>query len=206
MATIRGAGVHRRDDAPPIVLGPTLARWGAIVAGAVAGVGAFLLLSTLWAAVGLDSDVDFVADNIEWFNVLSAIVALGVAGFLAGYLSGLRGVGPGAVNGLSAWGLFVTVTLLIGAPELLARVDEPLAVDAVDPATPLWAAFWAVLGSLVVAVALGALGGLMSRTRELFETSRHAAERSAGRDPLDLDLDLTGDEARAGYRTPTPGA
>jgi len=203
MATIRGAGVSRRDYGPPIVIGPTLARWGSIIAGAVAGIGTFLLLSTLWSALAAESEIDFVNDNLEWFNVVSAVLALGLAGFLAGYLSGLRGIGPGAVNGLSAWGLFVTVTLLVGDPTAAARVDQPLTTEVIEQNTAQWEAFWAILAGMVVAVALGALGGMMTRSRELFETGEHRAEeRAEEREPLDL----TGEERRASYRTPTPGA
>jgi hypothetical protein len=175
----------------------------------VAGIGVFLLLSRLWAALAVDSGVDFVNDNLEWFNVVSAIVALAIGGFLAGYLSGLRGIGPGAVNGLSAWGLFVTIGLLVGEPGPVARIDEPLSLDAFDPASPLWEAFWAILAALVVAVLFGAIGGLVTRSRELFDTTQYRSQdRPSGRGVSgdDVDLDLTQEPTRPSYRSPTPGA
>jgi hypothetical protein len=203
MATIRGASRPGRDFGPPITIGPTLARWGAIIAGTVAGIGTFLLLSALWTALAVESDVDFVGDNLEWFGVVSAVIALAVAGFLAGFLSGLRGVGPGAVNGLSAWGLFVTVSLLVGAPSAAARLDQPIGIDAIEEGAPLWAGFWAVVAGLAIALIFGALGGLVTRPRELFETKESIEERvSAYGDPR---LDLT-DQERRPTRAPTPGA
>src|SRR5205085_5436050 len=99
--------------------GPTLVRWGAVFSGAIIGLALLTLLSGLWLALAYGSNVSSVAGNLNWFIGATAVVALLVGGLLAGYLSGVRGVGTGMLHGLTLWGLLLIATLAIGIPSVL---------------------------------------------------------------------------------------
>jgi hypothetical protein len=90
--------------------------------------------------------------------------------FLAGLSSGIRGIGAGLVNGATAWGLFFLISIaavLPGAFTVNARLRESFA--AIDDAgtseltTGLWTGFWSLLIGAALALAGGAIGGLVRR-------------------------------------------
>ena len=115
--------------------GRTLIRWSAVFAGTLLGLATLALLTSLWLALARASNVDMIQRNIEWFIGASAVGCLFLAGLLAGYLSGVRGVGTGFLHGATIWGLLLLVTLSVGIPAILnvfsvgqltqRRPDEP---------------------------------------------------------------------------------
>jgi hypothetical protein len=169
--------------------GPSMVRWGAILAGSVIGIGLLLLFGTLWAAWAQDATA--IADNIEWYSGATAIVSLFIAGLLAGWLSGTRGFGPGVAHGLTVWGLVLTGALLIGAPQAVDTFDTVAAAEDFLGDTPVWGAFWALLIGLVTAAAGGVLGGAIPRPSSFFETMGGSDDRDRDYDrDRDRDIDV----------------
>ncbi|HEV8565202.1 MAG TPA: hypothetical protein VGR41_09820 [Actinomycetota bacterium] len=170
--------------------GPTLIRWGAIFGGAVLGLALLTLLTTLWLALAYASGVAAVRDNLEWYVGGSAAGSLLVAGILTGYLSGVRGAGAGMLNGWALWGLLLIVTISVGVPSILnlfnlGRVATEAATGVVGLGadTALWASFWTIAGGFFAAGLGGAIGGAMSRGRNV----RADIRRSTATDPVVLD-------------------
>jgi peptidoglycan/LPS O-acetylase OafA/YrhL len=157
---------------------PTLVRWGAVLAGGAIGLALLTLLSALWFALGFGSEVDQVRDNLEWYLGISAVISLFAGGYLAGYLAGVRGWGPGTVNGLTLWGALLIIALTVGVPSLLnifnlGRIaDAAQGGGAIAPGvdSAMWATFWSILGAMVAAAIGGALGGLSARPAGMFRT------------------------------------
>lgn len=166
--------------------GRTLIHWGSVIAGAVWALAITVLLSALWLALGYGSEIAGVRDNIEWFLAGSAMLALFVGGFVAGWFPGVRGWTPGLVNGMTVWGLMLTISLLIGIPSIIGgaaafggdiignvtrggltggNVGASQAADA-----GLWAGFWTALVGFVLAAVGGALGGATRRDESMYET------------------------------------
>jgi hypothetical protein len=175
----------RGDMNPPPV--PSLIRWGAVLGGMVIGGSLMLVLVTLWLAIGYGADATVIQDNLTWFVMASAIVAMFVGGFLAGWLSGIPGAGPGFFNGLTVWGLILVVSLAIGIPGFFGTVGMEL-VDPIAPdqLTGQGDALWATLLSLVIGALTaglgGALGGITTRPAFVYagpEADVHLAERRA---------------------------
>jgi putative membrane protein (TIGR04086 family) len=166
--------------------GRALIHWGSIFAGAVWALAVTVLLSTLFLALGYASEVDAIKNNIEWFLAGSAMIGLFVGGFLAGWLPGVRGWGPGVINGMTVWGIILTISLLIGIPSVLGGAAALLdnvgglsrvtgsggqslaAGNGVD--TGLWAGFFTALIGFVLAAIGGALGGASPRNVDMYET------------------------------------
>jgi putative membrane protein (TIGR04086 family) len=183
--------------------GRALVHWGSVFAGAVWALAVTVLLSALWLALGWGSEIDAVQDNIEWFLAGSAMVALFVGGYLAGWLPGVRGWGPGVINGMTVWGLILTVSLLIGVPTVLGGaatlLDNAGGIARVtgtggqsltpgnDADPGLWAGFLTALIGFVLAAVGGAIGGASPRSVDMYETFDTAdSDRDDGR--LDVDL------------------
>lgn len=166
--------------------GRALIHWGSVFAGAVWALAVTVLLSALWLALAYASEVGFIRDNTEWFLAGSAMIGLFVGGYLAGWLPGIRGWGPGVINGMTVWGLILTVSLLIGVPSVLggaaALLDNVGGVSrvtgaggqslaagrGVDPG--LWAGFVTALIGFALAALGGALGGASPRDMDMYET------------------------------------
>jgi putative membrane protein (TIGR04086 family) len=178
-----GASVVERD-LRTYPRGRALIHWGSVFAGAVWALALTVLLSALWLALGYGSEIGTIRDNLEWFLAASAMLALFVGGYLAGWLPGVRGWAPGLINGMTVWGLMITVSLLIGVPSVLggaaALLDNVGGVsrvtggggqslgNGVDPG--LWAGFLTALIGFVLAALGGALGGASPRDADMYET------------------------------------
>jgi len=178
---------------------PTLVRWGAVLSGGAIGLALLTLLSALWFALAFGSEVDQVRDNLEWYLGISAVVSLFAGGYLSGYLAGVRGWGPGTLNGLTLWGALLIITLSVGVPSLLnifnlGRIASAAQGGAIAPGvdSAMWATFWSLLGAMVAAALGGALGGLSARPAEMFRTGDEE-------DAFDDD-DLYGDRERRTHR------
>ena len=174
------------DDGDRGRRGPQLIRWGAVFGGGVLALALLVLLSVFWFALGYGSEVAAVRNNIEWYVGISAIVCLFLGGLLAGYLSGVRGWGPGIINGLTIWALLLLVTLSVGVPSVLNVFNLGRITNAVGGAngsiiapgvdSTLWATFWSMLGAFVAAGLGGAIGGAIARPREFYAPA-HESER-----------------------------
>jgi hypothetical protein len=142
-------------------------RWGAVVAGGAIAVGLMILLSALWLALAFGSEVEFVADDLEWFTAVTAVVALFVGGYIAGRWSGVPGTGPGIIQGLTLWALVMIASLSIGIPSVLNVLSVGRVATEVTSAgaiaegvdTTLWASFFAMAAALVASLLGGAIGG-----------------------------------------------
>lgn len=166
---------HETTAAAPAAIGspsPQRIRWGAVFAGAVLGIALLALLTTLWFALAYGSEMDQIRTNLEWYVGISAIACLFIAGLLAGWLSGVHGVGSGFFNGVTIWALMLIITLSVGVPAILnvfnlGRVTQ-LDVEtggllASDADTILWASFLSILGGLVASGLGGMIGGAITR-------------------------------------------
>lgn len=166
---------HETTAATPAAIGspsPQRIRWGAVFAGAVLGIALLALLTTLWFALAYGSEMDQIRTNLEWYVGISAIACLFIAGLLAGWLSGVHGVGSGFFNGVTIWALMLIITLSVGVPAILnvfnlGRVTQ-LDVEsggllASDADTILWASFLSILGGLVASGLGGMIGGAITR-------------------------------------------
>jgi hypothetical protein len=160
--------------AGPAVVGaasPQRIRWGAVFGGAILGIALLAALTSLWFALAYASGVDEIRTDLEWYLTGSAVASVFVAGLLAGWLSGVRGVGSGFFHGVTIWALMVTLTVSIGIPATfnvfnLGRVVELGTTGGLlDPNadTVLWATFFAIVGGLVASGLGGAIGGAVTR-------------------------------------------
>jgi hypothetical protein len=155
---------------------PSLIRWGAVVGGVILGMSLLLLLASLWVAIGFGAGVAAVAENLEWFMAGSAVVAMFAGGYLAGWLSGVPGTGPGFFNGLTVWGAILIGSIAVGVPGALSAIN-------IDPATltgaqadmavqgqALWAPFVSLLIGALAAGLGGVLGGATTRPASAYTT------------------------------------
>ena len=146
-------------------------RWSAVFAGTLLGLATLALLTSLWLALARASNVDMIQRNIEWFIGASAVGCLFLAGLLAGYLSGVRGVGTGFLHGATIWGLLLLVTLSVGIPAILnvfsvgQLTNDVQTNQATSPVVygALWGTFWTILGGFLAAGIGGAIGGALTR-------------------------------------------
>jgi len=153
---------HRREYTRAGPVGPdlrwNLVSWSAVFAGTVIAIATFGLLVLLWQAAGFASDVDFIADNIEWFVGASGIFTMFLGGMLAAWIARTFGLTQGVLHGLTVWGLLTLAAVTFAAP--LANLQG---VDAVDELTDSqrWTAFWSLLIGFGAAVLGGIFGGLL---------------------------------------------
>jgi hypothetical protein len=149
-----------------------LLKWSAVFGGLVLGLAMLLLLSTLWLALAYGSEVGTVRDNLGWFMGASAVVSLFVAAILTGYLSGVRGAGPGLLHGLTLWGLLMLLSVTVGIPALLnvfglnALATGATTVDTLSSRGSdgtLWVTFWTLIGGFVAAGLGGMIGASFTR-------------------------------------------
>jgi hypothetical protein len=93
-----------------------LVRWGPVIAGLFAALATLATLTVLGLAIGLSSYN--TGDQASTFGIgagiwgaISALIAFGVGGWLAGRTAAIRGTGSGILNGAMVW--FVAVPLLV---------------------------------------------------------------------------------------------
>jgi hypothetical protein len=149
---------------------PQRIRWGAVFAGAVIGIALLALLTTLWFALAYAEEMDQIRTNLEWYVGISGVACLFIAGLLAGWLSGVRGVGSGFFNGVTIWALMLIITLSVGVPAIMnvfnlgrvTQLDEAGGLLATGGDTVLWAAFLSIVGGLVASGLGGMIGGAIT--------------------------------------------
>ena len=148
---------------------PQRVRWGAVFAGVVLGLALLALLTTLWFALGYNSGVDTIRDNLEWFIGGTAVAALFIGGLLAGWLSGVRGAGSGFFNGITMWGLILIVAVAVGLPAVFNIFDiGPVSITDQGGLTgtgvdeSLWATFFTILGGFLASGLGGLIGGAVT--------------------------------------------
>lgn len=107
----------RPASTPTVDLRPTdLVRWGPVIAGLFAALATLITLTVLGLAIGLSSfDANAPLGNFGigagiW-GALSALIAFGLGGWLAGRTAAFNGTTSGILNGAMVW--FVTIPLLI---------------------------------------------------------------------------------------------
>ena len=149
-----------------------LLKWSAVFGGLVLGLAMLLLLSSLWLALAYGSEVDTIRDNLGWFMGASAVLSLFVAAILTGYLSGVRGAGPGLLHGLTLWGLLMLLSVTVGIPALLNVFGLNALANGAATATTLssrgsdgtlWVTFWTLIGGFVAAGLGGMIGASFTR-------------------------------------------
>ena len=157
---------------------PGLVRWAAVLSGTVIGLGVLGFLTALWLALGWGSEVGFVRDNFEWFEAASAVVALFIGGYVAGYSAGLRGWGPGMMNALTMWGLLFVAAVSFGVPSILnvfnvsgSSVGAGNGFLGPQGDSALWATAISLIAGAIVAALGGAAGGATARGEEFFSAS-----------------------------------
>ncbi len=176
--------------------------WGGVWAGLVWTIGLLVLLSSLWLALGFGgSNIEIFADNIEWWLAGTAVFSLFIGGVVAGWAPRARGAGAGFVNGMTVWGLLLTISIIIGVPSVLggaAIVGDTLqaANTATDGATggitfdgnaSLWATFWTALIGFATAAIGGVIGGNMPKRDETLDPVDTRADVRRDRDDVDDD-------------------
>jgi hypothetical protein len=133
-----------RDDTIDVDRPRDLVRWGPVIAGLFAALATLAALTVLGLAIGLSSYN--VGDQASSFGIgagiwgaISALIAFGIGGWLAGRTAATRGTSSGILNGAMVW--FVAVPLLvymlgsgIGA---LARTAGSVAGTAASVAAPI---------------------------------------------------------------------
>ena len=146
-----------RGEATPLV------QWRAVFGGVVLGLATMLLLTALWLAIGMGSGVAGVMANLDWYLGGSAIFAMLLGGYLAGWLGGVRGASVGLVSGLTVWGLVMLAGLLVAAPAVLGvlGVRQATSVEGAAQATVAARATWPVFWSLLIGFGAAAIGGLL---------------------------------------------
>ena len=133
--------------------------------GAVVGIGVLFLTTAFWRALAYDSNVSWFADTIQWWDAAMAVVALFVAGLLAGWVSGRRGWTSGLLNGLTVWGLVLAASTVVAgvgpAVSILTLLQASQEIGGTNNA--IWAAFAAYGIGMVAAVFGGSIGGGLPR-------------------------------------------
>lgn len=177
--------------------GADLIRWGPTIAAVLIAAAVFTTTTVAWLALAFGATDDVWRDNLPWFLGGTAAASLFLAGLLAGLFSGIRGVGAGLVNGATAWGLFLLLSIAAvspGAFDLDARRRSSLAelgdAEAADISMGLWTAFWALLVGALLALLGGAVGGAVHRTVRVAEVAG-GRERPSGLDAQSASDDQT---------------
>jgi hypothetical protein len=193
-----GTERHRTGDwaEPPGRAGvgpaPTISRsstWGPVLSGGVTAFVIFLIFTALWVALAA-SGAEAVGNNLEWFQLVSGILAAAAGGAAAGWLDP-RGATTGMIHGLATWGLLVlavtitgvaTGTALLGATANVTVQAEAQVANVTELLQPfeteLWALFAILLGGALIAALAGALTGRAHMHRVVDEETRLAERRS----------------------------
>lgn len=143
-----------------------LVQWRSVFAGTVVGLAVLALLTALWSALGFGTHVTTFSSSYRWWVAGSAIFATFLAGYLAGWSSGVRGPSAGFFTGLTVWGLATIAIIVVGIPSVAGTFSfavHPARMLSGTFGTTLWTLFWADLIGLGAALLGGVLGGLAPR-------------------------------------------
>lgn len=156
------------SPAGPASRGHSFISWGAVFAGALVGIGIMVLLTALWLALAAGTGPAWVVANLTWIFRGTAIFAILLAGFLAGWFAVGRGPGSGLLHGLTVWGLITTAAVLLfpnfGVLGVLGGL--PGIAGAGGNAAGVWTVFWSTLIGLGAALVGGLLGGPLPGLRQ----------------------------------------
>jgi hypothetical protein len=143
--------------------------WGGVFAGLVIGLGSLVLLSSFWIALGFGSDQGWVADNMGWWLGGMLLVALAIAGYVAGRSA--WNAASASVNAVVVWGFTMIALTVAGGTTLFSSVNlkpilaRPGGTNAAGP----WLTFVAIALGLLFALG-GAGAGAGSRRSGSAET------------------------------------
>lgn len=164
--------------------------WGAVIAGAVIGLIAQLILNMVGIGVGL-SAVNAVAGDSPsassmsigaglWW-VISGIVAAGLGGYLAGRLSGKPSHSTTAYHGLIAWAVSTLIVVY-----LVSSTASGLVGGAVGGATSLLGGAGKAVGSSVQTAVQTAAPSLNNMSDPMASIEGQVRSASGGQDPAAL--------------------
>lgn len=175
------------DRATATGAAPNLVRWGAVFGAGIIAIASFALIGSLWVALSFSYPDGFISTNLDWFITGTAIGALGLGGFLAGFLSGSRGAKSGLLNGVTTWGLLFLAsvfTIVPGLTTLTSQLSGGLAADrgvtgglsgtagnVLDASNAAWVTFWSLLIGVGAAALGGLIGGAAKRTIPVSDTA-----------------------------------
>lgn len=167
MATQTAPHTEARSVLDGEMIRETATGWGPVLSGASVAFLTFITLSSLWMAIA-SSGADWMAVNLEWFELGTALVAAPVGGLVTGWLGSGR---AGDARGLAPWGLLLVVGLILGVPvtgalfagaadqavQMLAGAGEGGA-GLQSVSSNLWAVFL-IFGGVLAAIAGRAASG-----------------------------------------------
>lgn len=111
----------RAEDLMPV---RSRVSWGAIFAGAVLALAAYLVLTLLGGAIGLTVSDNVRAENLQTGGAIWAILATAIALFLGGFVTSQCTVGENkteaVVHGIIMWGLVFAMLLWLMAAGIRA--------------------------------------------------------------------------------------
>jgi hypothetical protein len=143
--------------------------WGGVFAGLVIGLGALVLLSSFWIALGFGSDQGWVADNLGWWLGGMLLVALAIGGYVAGRSA--WSAASASVNAVVVWGFAMIALTVAGGTTLFSSINlkplltRPGGTNAAGP----WLTFVAIALGLLFAIG-GAGAGAGARQRSGADT------------------------------------
>lgn len=171
--------------------------WGPVLSGAATAFVVFLVFTALWVAIAA-SGAHAIGDNLEWFQLSSAVLAAAAGGAAAGWLDP-RGTMTGMIQGLATWGLLVlavtvagltTGTALLGAvgtATLDANIQATSVTELLQPfERELWALFTVLLGGALIAGLAGALTGRTHTRLALDDQTRRDEAADSGDRVIDV--------------------
>jgi hypothetical protein len=148
---------------------PSPVRWGPAFGGTIFTFAATLLVMTLWLAIGYGSSHVFFVRDLRWFFLGTFLGAILVGGFLAGWVSGVRGTRAGVFTGLMVWGLTVVGMLVPLSFAILFRSANVASAGSASRSFvtlhggDTWAFFGALAGGLLCALLGATLGASPAR-------------------------------------------
>ena len=144
-------------------------RWGPAFGGAIFTFAATLLVMSFWLALGYGSNHTLFVRDMRWFFLGTVLGAILIGGFLAGWVSGVRGTRAGFFTGLMVWGLTVVGALVPLSFAILFRSANIASAGTASRSfitlhgADTWAFFGALAGGLLCAVAGATLGASPAR-------------------------------------------
>ncbi len=161
--------------------------WGPVLSGGTAAFLTFIAFSALWLAITA-SGVEWVGNNLQWFEVATSFVAAIVGGFVAGWLQP-RDARTGTVQGLAAWGLVLFAGMVVGVPSVTAIFSGATNMTLQSLAsggnvsnalsqlgTELWASFAVFAGGGLIAALTGGAASAMSPSHDDELTATRVSE------------------------------